>query len=520
VLLVSSADHEGDMTKINKVGLPDKWLVIPVIILGILLLWKIIERGNLLYVFQMDFTNDISSYMARLYLLAKYGFHQTIPEWYNGNGVLFRFSPPVWYYFTLPIYWITKNVQSATYISILIMYALALVFTFFLFKKEKISPIKRIALFLFFFASPIAIGNFIRLGKVVELLGWVIFIPAFILLLHYKNKRLDKNFLWVIIPYSLLMLTYPPLFITFSLLTLGLFLIKKQKERMLIIGVLILVALITSFWWYPYITLSGNFMGGNREHLKDLISSPLRLWADNLTITLVPIIFLVVAYFYIKSAKEKNKEMIFLYPTAIFSLLLLTRVLAFIPILTDVHADSYNFFLLFVTIFLLFKTKVEVYPKNIKKLIPIMITGMVVIGVIIVFMLIPPYKQHSAQDKEVINIMAEISKENTKSNVIILSTKTHPAMYYAYGLIYYDMHTPAGNLAEEMPIPYQNKMEEMLQYYNREDCNNFLEYLSYFKVDDVIAEKDKCGFLKSCRLQEKKTTENVCLYSTPSKQTI
>src|SRR3989344_3143346 len=136
-----------------------------------------------------------------LFFLNEYGVHEVVPYWYNGFSYnLFQSYPPGYYYAALPLYKILGNVQLATYVFLLLIYIFGFVAVYFLMRD--ISKIKRIALYLFFFANPIAIGYLLRLGKLPEITGWLLNLIIFGILIYYKERPLDRRFLFFIPVYS------------------------------------------------------------------------------------------------------------------------------------------------------------------------------------------------------------------------------------------------------------------------------------------------------------------------------
>ncbi len=185
-----------------------------IILLSIYLLIRLIDQSKIITDFPFDFANDISSHMAKVYFLDNFGFRGIIPYWYNGYD-LFKFYPPLWFFFTWLIYKIINNIQLAAYISIILIYIFAIIFFLMLGKKLNISRKKTIVFFLFFLANPIAIGNFLRVGRVSEFLAWTIFIFFFTIIYIYKdkNKKIDKKFLLLSIVGALLLLAHQTVFI-------------------------------------------------------------------------------------------------------------------------------------------------------------------------------------------------------------------------------------------------------------------------------------------------------------------
>ena len=143
--------------------IPDKWLYFPIVVLGIYFIYRLINQSQMIFQFPVETTSDYGAQMAQLYFFAKYGFHQIVPNWYNGFK-LFLFYPPGWYFFVFPIYLFTKNILFATFISVLLMFLICFITLYIFGKTQGFSLTKITTFFLLLFANAIAIGNYIRLG--------------------------------------------------------------------------------------------------------------------------------------------------------------------------------------------------------------------------------------------------------------------------------------------------------------------------------------------------------------------
>ena len=102
----------------------DKWLYIPILILGVYLITRLINQSQLIWMFPLDKYNDWSSYMAQLFFLKVCGFHNFCPYWYNGF-INFQINQPGWYFFIYPIYLIINNIQLTVYLSLILTYTLS-----------------------------------------------------------------------------------------------------------------------------------------------------------------------------------------------------------------------------------------------------------------------------------------------------------------------------------------------------------------------------------------------------------
>ena len=99
----------------------NKWLYLPIFILGINLIIRLINQSKIIKQFPLDIVNDISAYIAELHFLNICGFHNFCPYWYNGF-TSFQLSTPGWHFFTYPLYLIFNDYLKAVYTSMIIIF--------------------------------------------------------------------------------------------------------------------------------------------------------------------------------------------------------------------------------------------------------------------------------------------------------------------------------------------------------------------------------------------------------------
>src|SRR3989344_3900014 len=417
----------------------DKWFYFPVIILSIYLIIRLINQYQSVNQFPLDWTNDLTSYIALLFFLTKVGYHGFVPYWYNGF-TLFNFTPPAWYYFTLPLTYLT-NVPLATYLSRILIYILGFVTIWILGSKTQISKIKRIAFFLFFFANAIAIGNFIRLGRIPELFALLILIILSSLFLYYKDKPLNKYFLLFIPLYSILLLSHQSIALIFH----------------------------------------------------------------------IPLLFIIIFYFYYQQSKSK-KELIFYLPLIITSILIITRLIIFIPLFKYAFPDSYLHILIFFSLFLFMKTK---FTPKIKTLAIISLFLISILSISVNHFHTPYFTPHSELDEETLSILPLVQGKYILAGPP--PSQLHKWSYHAFTPIYYNLSTPSGWSMQVTSQEYINYLEETELYLEtsikQEQCQDFINRLKYLNTTSVITYNQHCNDLKQCDLNEIITKQHVCLYT-------
>src|SRR3989344_8501221 len=163
------------MGKENRQIIEDKWFYFSIIALSIYFVIRILDESKILVYFPLDYANDYASHIAKLFFLNKCGLFEACQYWYNGINI-FSMYPPGWFLFTLPIYYLTKNLLYSTFISELLLFFIGFLIINYFCRKFNMSFVRRIAFFALYFFNAISIGNFIRLGRMPEMFAWVNFL--------------------------------------------------------------------------------------------------------------------------------------------------------------------------------------------------------------------------------------------------------------------------------------------------------------------------------------------------------
>ena len=240
----------------------------PVLFFSILIfvsyfLYRLYDLSLVLYSYPLDSVNDMASYITQLYFLDVCGYHQFCPYWYGGF-VSFLITPPGWFFFAYPFYFITHNAQFGFYFSVLASFVLGFVFVWFFGKKFfSWNSLERVLFFLLLFATPFALGDFIRLGRAHELLAWVLFLPFVFLILYYRNKPLHGSFFLVIPLLAGILITYFSVAIFAFILLFSLFLVMKGRDRLFVffcgIGSPLFLRSAYFFFYYLFVFLFFSF---------------------------------------------------------------------------------------------------------------------------------------------------------------------------------------------------------------------------------------------------------------------
>jgi len=480
----------------------NKWLYLPILILGINLIIRIINQSKIITQFPLDKTNDLSSYIAQLFFLKECGFHNFCSYWYNGF-ITFKLVPPGWYFFSYIINIIIKDYLLTVFISMVLIFLLGFLIVYKFGRKSDLTSQKSILFFLLLFANASAIGNYIRLGRLPEFFAFMLFVLFAFLILYYKDKKLDKNSLFLIPIYSLLLLSHQTFAILSSILWLSLFLTKKIKIKFTVLLFILISLIISSFWIIPYAKEFYNSAGITEPIGKNLLSFSKDYFLENIFTIIIPLVFLWILFIYLKSKRYEKKGILFFSPIALIAILLLFRITAFLPILKYIYADVYMGFLLFFILFLFFK-EFKIYKRYF-----IFIIFICIISISINIFYTPWFIEHTQLEKDTLEIMKDI-----KTNFLVsesYSVTSYGKAYYSYAPTYLNISTPSG----WYKIPsdeYFKKLREFGNSIKDKNCRLLIENADYLRNDYLISYDKDCDFLESCNLNKINRINNVCLY--------
>ena len=486
----------------GKKEINNKWLYIPILILGANFIIRIINQSKIIHTFPLDKVNDWSSYIAQLFFLRACGFHSFCSYWYNGF-ITFKLVPPGWYFFSYIINLVTRDYLLTAFTSLVLIFLLCFLIVYKFGKKFMINKEKRILFFLLLFTNASAIGNYIRLGRLPEFFAFMLFVLFSFIIIYYKNREFDRNILLIIPVYSLLLLSHQTYAVLSSILWLSLFLVKDVISKIKIMLLILTSFIIDSFWIMPYIKEFYNSAGITQPIGRNLLSFSGKYLLENIFTAIIPIIFLGILFICLKDKKYDKREVIFYSPIALISILLLFRITFIIPVLKYIYADVYIGFLLFFTLFLFFE------KFKIKRVYFIGILIICIISVMINMFYTPWFVEYTQLEKDTLEIF-----EDVKTNFLVsesYSITSYGKAYYSYAPIYLNITTPSGWY--KIPsVEYFSKLEGIRISIENKDCGLLIGNMRYLNNDYLIAYNKDCEFLNGCNLKEINQINNVCLY--------
>ncbi len=498
-------------------SLPNKWLVLPTIILAVNFFWRLINQSQIIKQFPFDFVNDVSSYMAQLHFLKACGFLKFCPYWYNGF-IAFKFTPPAWYFFTYPLYVLFGDVKVATYVSMVLIFILAFAVVWHFGRLFNLSRIKRIAFFFFLFGNAIAVGNFIRSGRIPELFAWLNFVIFAFILLWYKDRPLDKKYFLAVPLLAIILLSHQVVAVLSLVALSGLFLAKSTKEKLTIIASAAFALAIAAFWLVPYVTGFGKTAVVNHIMSKTLFLFDRHNLPQNIATFVVPAAFFVVFYFYWQANKKEKKEFLFFLPALLMAVLLSSRLIYFVPALKFVYPDAYLTFILFFSAFIFFKTDFSrpglLWHTKVQKLLPAMLLLFSIVSVSISLFYTPAFVRNSDFDNEVLSLLSRIEKTE-KFLVLGQNLPSYPRAYYSYAPVYFNLTTASGWYPEVKENNYLDVLRKVGGLFEEGQQSEFSGAITYLNVTDIISYQNGCRTLENFGWQEVAKTKNACRYKKP-----
>ncbi|MFH0876148.1 MAG: hypothetical protein V1859_09500 [archaeon] len=471
---------------------------------------RFVNQSQIISTFPLDYTNDWSSYLTQLHFLTVCGFHNACPYWYGGFTA-FIVEAPGWPLFTYPIYALLGSLTLTGYVSVVLIFLLALFASLKIGAVLKFSKLRSLFFFAFYFGNAIAIGNFIRLGRVSQALAFMLGLWILYIILKYKDKKINTGFLWIIPVYVALIVTHYQEAFLLSFIPLGLLIYKRNMlERIVILLSFGFAAILSLFWTYPFLINVLSPTGGS------LLSHIQSNWAfqmnGNLVLTIiasiiVPLAFMIVFLARLRNSKNKAGLIRFYLPTLILSGLFLFRLNVFVPFLKNISPDPVMLFLLLLTMILALELKGSMKLFKVIAIIAIIIIPLA--SVLVSHIHTPYFTQYTEMENQLLEVL-----EHTPDNFIMLnedSRTSYANAYYCLGAVKYGLTTPAGWYPFIASSKRLAELDKIQMYFGDNDCDALVYQLKYLKTDYVIGYADYCGRLDSCGLKTEYTSGQACL---------
>ena len=317
--------------------------------------------------------------------------------------------------------------------------------------------------------------------------------------IYYKNRKLDTKFyIFLIIILSLILLSHPLVLALSLFLVFGLFLIKKEKIK--IIVSLTVVPLITSFWLFDFIKNIGNL---SYTPSYRLYSHP----TEVIYSILIPLVFIGIFYLYKKVKKIDKKDILFYSPLFLISILYLTNLFLYIPILKSIEPRTYGILITTISMVLI----LDLRPN--KKAMKLISIGILILSLAITTIAFVRYNNvdfplYSEKEIGAINLLSSI---NERYIVMGKNGDINKRHIYAFGAVKYNLTTPLGWGIQQASEKVKDIEKEVKESINNNNCERLNKIISDLRVKQVIANKEKCNSLEKCGLIKKEESEQYCL---------
>lgn len=468
---------------------------------------RLADQSQIITTFPLESLNDVSSYMVMLHFTHEIGYHGMVYKWYAPEGFkLFETDAPGWYYFTLPIYLLVKDVKPATFISLIAIYIIFAILFLAIGKIEKLSKLETLAFFALFAFSPMAIGDYVRQMRMPQMFSWISLLVLFAIIFYYKDKKIDWKFM-IIAPFiALLILSHQLETVLFFFAVIPcIFLIKSSfRERAIIALSGILGIFMSAFWLVPFILNSVNSPKLEYAGSRWLLEFSTGFQFANIAGIMLGIALLAVFVLYLNKNQNWKQEALFFSPVIVIDLLFLSRLVVYLPIIKHVYIDAYMQFFAFFFLLILFKCyKKFNFMKYVLALLPI--------GFILVSLLHTPwFVTPTQQDLDSLKIFEHVNGSYGFAGDLPL--ELYPMALVCYTAIYTPLNSSTGwSLSES--IEHRHKTAEYIQVFFDNNEQDFLRLMRELKIDDVIAYGKDCEQLKSYNMHFKAKEGLLCLYS-------
>jgi len=483
------------MTKYNKY-----LFYIASLILASFLIFKLFQLSKVIVLFP---SYDFSSHISNLFFLKEYGFHSIAPNWYNGMVIL-RLYPPGFFIYSLIFYSIIDNVQLAFYISLLSIFIVGFFGIYLLGRCLNFSFDKILFLFFFFYSNPLTTPWFYSIGRIPEMFAWSLIFYLIAIVFYYKDKVFDKRFfIYSAIILSAILLAHPFVFILASSLLIGLFLIKNNKEKLIIISLLPTIIILCAFWLIDFIKHI-NEIAYYTPNIRFLYQGQEVIYS-----ILIPFILITTFYLYVKVKKLSRKEVIFYIPIIFIAFIYLTHIFYYIPFIRSIEPRSYSIFLFIISTILILDFK----PN--KKASKLLYTSILIFSLIITTASFIRYNEidfpiYNQDKKEILDLFPLVEK---KFIIIDKDGDINKKNLYAFGAVKYNLSTPLGWSMEQSTKETKDIIKKLKDSIDNKDCELLNSAMDNYQVEEIISHKDNCDFLKTCSLNVKKELNEYCLLS-------
>jgi len=474
---------------------------------------------------------DASSYVSGIYFMNEYGFHQPVPNWDHGFGhISFLMYPPMFAFLSVPVYAMAGSATFAYAFLLTLFPILMLLLLYFNRKALGLDRTKAILLSLLFIFNPIFVSRMFRTGRLPELVGWFFFLACFLIVMHYRDRKIDKWFYLFGIFYALAILSHPLTALLLSIFIISLLLSKiyerRAREVLDIVAASLIGLLLCSFWLVPFVfsyCFGDNSFGVKYSDTSDksIVASfvnengPL---AGKLPIyaIIAVIIFLSLVFIFLKFKQSKKKARIFLLPPMAYEIVFMTWLITDslfhvdVPIISSAASGTQLVFIVFLASYFFLATNWGRYRKQAGTAMVLVCLAMLAFTAVFYSNALEKLDYRKTGGFKAAELFPLV-----KGTYDIMPVENwHTAV--AYATVEYGLNTTASWLPETAPKDLTDLRERLIKSVQSADCQGMLNATKTLGISYLIGQDADCTSMESCGAAKSGAIGGFCLFRFPA----
>lgn len=359
------------------------------------------------------------------------------------------------------------------------------------------------------------IGAIFKQGRIPSLMALDLLILFFFLCIYFKERPLGWKAISLPIVYAALILTHQTETVLASTFIVGLFIIKKRKEKLKLLLLMPLSILFSSFWLFHFLKATKE-----TDFLQFGFSSWLLNFDSFLWNNLVGIILSITLFilFYIFYKQKQEKEWIYFFaPILLLNFLYLTRLALFIPIIKHIYPDPWMDFIILNLIVIFLSIDWKKYSRKWKSMLMIGLIVLAFLSVAYNLFHTPYMEPYTKHGEEAISLIPYLNQE---SHFLMFNEDKDGTLYsralYSYAAIYYNISSASGWFEINKEYGYISTLNSLyLEVYNQENCESLQTLHDQFNMTQVMGNGKYCQILESCGWRINARKGDTCILSYP-----
>ena len=488
-----------------KEQIQDKLLLFPILVLAVHFLMRIMDFAKIMFSYPLY--SEAVTQLAQLFFLDVCGFHSYCPYWYNGFTT-FLVTPPMWYFFAYPFYAISNSVLIGAYASLIASYVVAFLGIYWLGNLIGLTPIKRVLFFVLVFANNILIKN-MSFGRFHEIFAWAMFTITFLLLVRYKDKKIDEKAILIAVFAALTITSHQSIGMLLMTFFVGFLLVKRGRELAKAVGLLVLTLGASAFWLiFAFMEARKNVLGGNSfVGTEAWWSFPVGTFHfTSIGLIVIPVVVFLAFYSYYRITHKSIKEILFFLPALGVMAFLWLGLMPFVPVMNVIFTNMYLQFAYILLAFFIVKTYPYEHEYRFGYLLGLSLIAIAMLAVN--FLGTPWFQEPTSLENDLVKMGSTV--HGKYAFLGSFPTTSLPPAYYGYFAIYNNLTTPGGWAPHMRNKEYLEKWVFFKK--NEFTCEELQEHINYFKIRYLFAYDQRCKALDKCDYVSEKEDNKACLY--------